>query len=296
MGLTRMGQRVERSVRYLCQTPDHLEQVIDDYLCSAGSPVLSAAAFSADGWQRPGGLERPNSFALEREALKAWTGVQRLTLVNNFVAAALAIPTLSADEVQTLKPGTVQSEQVIAVVGPGRGLGVSGLVPDGYGSWIAMPTEGGSVDLVALSRREDAILSHLATLFDHVAFEHVLSEGGLSNIWQALCVLDGDTPEQPTAEEILIRARLGHPRALETIQLFSGWMGTMTSNLALTMGARGGVYLTGSLLGELWDLFDQPLFLQRFAFKGTTSPFLEEIAINRISVANPAMIGLATLF
>ena len=45
-------------------------------------------------------------------------------------------------------------------------------------------------------------------------------------------------------------------------------LGTIASNLALTLGARGGVYIGGGIVPRLGNRFDASGFRQRFESKG----------------------------
>jgi len=101
----------------------------------------------------------PWGFSIEqtRRAL----GLDRLQVVNDFTALALAVPTLRPDEVQSVGGGTAVTGMPIAVIGPGTGLGVSGLIP-ASGRFVALQGEGGHTAFSPMNEREAGVLQLVA--------------------------------------------------------------------------------------------------------------------------------------
>jgi|CXWL01.1.fsa_nt_gi glucokinase len=219
----------------------------------------------------------PWQFSLDetRQAL----GLERLLAVNDFQALALALPHLGRDDLETWNPGQPRPGAPLAVLGPGTGLGVGAAIPTG-GGWTALATEGGHRDLAATTAREWAVCERLAARFGRVSVERVLSGPGLGLIASALAELAGEPPaDDPGAAEVVKRGEAGDPLALEVTRLFSGWLGAVAGDLALTLGARGGVYLGGGVPAKMGALFDRDRFLERFADKGRFRGYLEEIPV-----------------
>jgi len=188
-------------------------------------------------------------------------------------------------------------EQVIAVLGPHNGLGMSALAPDGMGNWTALPCEGGHSDLAAANDLEDEILKILTRRFGHVSRERVASLPGLGNIWGALAEIEKDKNAAiPTPEEIVAAASAGETRAARTVELSLGWLAAMASDVALILGARGGIYLTGDLLDLIGDLFDPEAFVKRYRDKGRLSDYISEVPLFKVTAHDTEIIGLATLF
>jgi glucokinase len=123
----------------------------------------------------------------------------------------------------------------------------------------------------------------------------VLSGGGLANHYRILAAIDGEKVPPLTASEIDAAARKGDARAKETIALFTGWLGAVAGDLALTLGAHGGVYLAGGILPRWGALFDTKLFRQRFEDKGRMKVFLAPIPVFVILAEDLALRGLAAL-
>jgi glucokinase len=227
------------------------------------------------------------SIEADRRAL----GLDRLLVLNDFEALALALPALRARDLTVIREGSAAPRAPRALIGPGTGLGVAGLAWSGE-RWIALPGEGGHRDLAAADEREWRVVERLAARFGHVSAERAVSGPGLVWIHQAVCELDGMAPEELEPAEVTARAAAGGPAA-EAVRPFCGWLGAVAGDLALTLGARGGVYLAGGVLERLGGAFDRQRFLERFQAKGRFDPWLAPLPIWRIDHPHPALLGAA---
>jgi len=197
----------EKSVR--CAEFPSLEDAARRYLRDLGNPVVQEAAIDVavepigDFIQLTNG---PWGFSIEgtRSAL----GLDRLQVVNDFTALALAVPTLRADELQSVGGGKAVAGTPIAVIGPGTGLGVSGLIPAGR-LFVALQGEGGHTAFSPMDKRELGVLGWLLGKFDHVSTERVVSGMGLENLYQALCALDDISPQALGPDKITAAALAG---------------------------------------------------------------------------------------
>lgn len=231
-------------------------------------------------------------WSFSQEVLRRTLGLDSLVVINDFAAIALAVPHLRADERRQVGGGAPVADAPVAVIGPGTGLGVSGLVRSDEG-WTPIVGEGGHVDLAPANRREIAVLERLQQRFGHVSRERVLSGPGLVNLYSALAEDGSDTP---TAEQITERARDGTCRlCCETVETFSALLGAAAGDLALTLGARGGVYIAGGIVPGMGPVFDDDGFRRRFEAKGRFAAYLADIPSYIVTVAWPALIGLAGL-
>ncbi len=226
----------------------------------------AAAAFSVAGIVMDHRASMTNvDWVMEEGALARALDVSRVQIINDFAAAALGVPHLNADEFSQIGGKAPRGDAPKVVIGPGTGLGVGGLMPDGRGGFIPISGEGGHVDLAASNTRELAVLEYLLREGSHVSAERVLSGEGLEHLYRVLAALDGAKDVRLlTPAEIDDAARRGQdPRAKETIALFTGWLGAVAGNVALTLGAHGGVYLAGGILPRWGALFDKKLFRAR---------------------------------
>ena len=233
------------------------------------------------------------SFSIEQ--LRTDLELSRLVVVNDFTAQAAAVPVLDPRDYSPLKSGQTVERTAIAVLGPGTGLGVSGLVHSAHG-WIPLSGEGGHTTLGATNAREWQILEALLQRFGRVSNERALSGPGLVNLYRALLQIDGELQTAPTPAEIVQLAGEdpeGH--AGQAVRLFSGWLGAAAGDLALTLGAWSGVYLCGGILPKMGERFDRDHFVERFQDKGRYRDIMECIPVFLVTNTEIAHLGLAEL-
>lgn len=237
-----------------------------------------------------------HDWAFSQSAVKAEFGLHTLRLLNDFTALALALPDIPATELRQLGGAAAVPGVAIGLVGAGTGLGVSGLLPDGSGGWVPLEGEGGHVTLPATTARERIVMDGLIARYGHASAERVCSGQGLVDTCAILCQADGATAHGLDSAQAVSEAalRAGHPQALETLNIFSAMLGSVAGNLALTLGARGGVFVGGGIVPRLGAWFDQSPFRQRFENKGRFTPLLQSMPLLVITSAqSPALLGAA---
>ena len=235
----------------------------------------------------------PWSFSIS--ALKSQFGFDRLEVINDFTALALALPHLSPADRQPVGGGDPVIGTPIGVLGPGSGLGVSGLVPS-RAEWISLSSEGGHATMAPASDRESAVLDHMRRHFDHVSAERVLSGPGLVNLYNTLAALDAVSSRGYTAAQITDPGiGAADPLCAEATSLFCAMLGTMAANLALTLGARGGIYIGGGVVPRLGQRFAESPFRARFEAKGRFSHYLAAIPTWVVTHPLPAFLGCAAV-
>ena len=213
--------------------------------------------------------------------------LEKLRVINDFTAQALAIPRLTATEKRAVRAGEAVAGTPIAVLGPGTGLGVSGLIPNGD-RWIALASEGGHVSFAPRDDAELAIWQYARIQYGHVSAERLINGAGLSLIDSALANAENDVSNRSPAEitaAALARAPLDH---------FSAFLATVAADLVLTLGARGGVYLCGGILPRVADYFiNQSPFNARFTDKGRFAAYLDAVPVWLVTAENPGLLGAA---
>lgn len=229
-------------------------------------------------------------------AVRGELGFDDLRVVNDFTAAALSVPHLAPQDRYAIGGGEAVAWAPVAVLGPGTGLGVSALIwPQPGGEPVALATEGGHVTMAAADDAEAAVLSVLRRN-GHVSAERVLSGLGLVNLYRALAELGGQVAEPLTPDQISSRAIAGEcPLCGSALDMFFAMLGTVSANLALSVGAKGGVYLAGGILPRFAEAFRVSRFRGRFEDKGRFSTYLAEIPVWLITHPQPAFLGLAGL-
>jgi glucokinase len=234
------------------------------------------------------------SFSIKelREAL----GLERLLLVNDFTALALVLPYLEAQEIRQTGGGAAVADAAIGLLGPGTGLGVSGLVWSDL-RWIPLQSEGGHVTFAPTTEREWQIIGLLREQFGHVSAERLFSGPGLVNIYRALAVLEGVVAQDLSPAQITEFAlKRSCSLCVETLDIFCAGLGTVAGNLAITLGAKGGVYIGGGIVPQLGDFFEQSAFRSRFEDMGRFKSYMAAIPTYVITAVNPALRGVAMAF
>ena len=234
-------------------------------------------------------------WAFSIEATKTALGLEKLLVINDFVAQALAIPRLDPGDVQKLGGGQALEDRAIVVIGPGTGLGVAGLLKIGE-TIHAIPTEGGHVAFAPKDEIEEGVLRILRRRFGHVSNERLLSGPGLVNCAKALAELREIDLSIETPSEVIDRAESEKcPICIEALERFCTLLGAAAGDLALSYGARGGVYLTGGMVAHLGDWFDVDRVLRAFIDKGRFKTYLQAIPIHRVLRTDTGLIGAATV-
>lgn len=266
--------------------------------CSSCTEPFAKAAICVAGPVNEHGAELTNcDWNLTLATLAEDIGGGEVVLVNDFTAIALSLTELGAGDMRKIGGRQPVCDTAKAVLGPGTGLGVSGLIADGRGGYVPVSGEGGHVDLSPHSAREMEVLGALVERYEHVSAERVLSGPGLQTLYRVLADLNGmREAEIPRPGDIALAARTdGSPIAVETVALFTGWLGSVAGDLALTLGARGGVYIAGGIVNRWGQAFDAVRFRERFEAKGRFRDYLAPIPTWVITEPHPAFKGLATL-
>ena len=140
------------------------------------------------------------------------------------------------------------------------------------------------------------MLAAMRRRFGHVSMERVASGSGLVFLHEALQEIDEEPRAARTAAEIVAAAREGScPHCTETVETFLAFVGSAAGNLALTVGAHGGVYVAGGVVPRVLDLVEGSAFRRRFEAKGRLASFLEPIPTYVITHELPAFLGLTAM-
>lgn len=234
------------------------------------------------------------SFSIE--AVRRLLGLDRFLVINDFTALALSLPALASDELRQVGGGQAVPGLPMGLLGPGTGLGVSGLLParDGQRA-IPINGEGGHVTLAAADAQEEAVIRRLRDRFGHASAERALSGPGLVNLYVALCEVHGLSAQPLQAADVTSRAAAGEDSiCVEALDLFFSFLGNVAGNLALSLGARGGVYIGGGIVPRLGAAIDRSRFRERFEAKGRFGSYLKPIPTLVVDARiSPALLGAA---
>lgn len=257
------------------------------------SVAPQAAAFAVATAVHGDAVAFTNSpWSFSREAVRAALQLQTLQVLNDFEALALSLPRLRADQWQAIGTAGAPRDGVRAVIGPGTGLGVASLVPTPQG-WVAVPGEGGHATLAPADDFDSAVLAAARTEHAHISAERLLSGIGLPLLHRAVARARGRPVQTLPTEAIVERGLAGDDDARHTLDTFCALLGSYAGNVALLVGARGGVYIGGGIVPRLGALFFASRFLQRFEAKGRFQAYLQGIPTVLITDTLAALSGAA---
>jgi len=279
-----------------CDDYTGIVPLLKAYLLDHSAEKIQHAAFA---------LANPISGDLIRMTNRDWQfstdevrrtlGLSTLLIVNDFTALAMAIPALPADQMLQIGTGKAAAHSVVGVLGPGTGLGVSGVIPtlDGF---VTLGSEGGHVNFAPADEREFAILQFAWREWPHVSNERLISGPGMELIHRALAERNGVDAPARTSAEIISGALEDHDAlCLEVLECFSGMLGGAAANLAVTLGSFGGIFIGGGIVPRMAEWFVTSPFRARFEAKGRFTDYLAQIPTFVIMAPNPAFQGVASI-
>lgn len=252
----------------------------DDAILAIASPIEGDHARLTNG-----------AWIFDAPSLAASLGLATLRLVNDLEAMAWALPCLTAADVETWQAGTAAPGAPQAIIAPGTGLGVAGFIP-GHG---ALATEAGHAGFAPRDATEAALLAWLQARQGAVSAEDFLSGIGLVTLHDGLAELRGAALPRRDGAEISAAAAAGCPVAREAVAVFGQALGGFCGDVALTLGARGGVYLAGGVVQALAGALPRAGFLERFQDRPRMRAYLARLPVRVIRHPQPGLLGLAQL-
>ena len=220
---------------------------------------------------------------------------EKLTVINDFEAVAHGITELGeSDLVQVGGQAPIQNKAV-GILGAGTGLGVAGLLPHSQGYHV-IDTEGGHADYAPIDDVQSAVVNCLRERYGRVSLERLLSGKGLLNIYTALSTIDGVNVVYTTPAEVVAGALDSvDAKALQALNMFCEGMGSAAGNLALTFGARGGIYIAGGVIPRFQEFFINSAFRSKFEDKGRFVSYLQPIPVYLVIRNNLGLLGAAKM-
>lgn len=276
------GSLADAAGSYLAQLRQELGP---DWVAPRQAALAVATAVTGDV---VGFTNSPWSFS-QRE-LCAALHVEQLLVLNDFEALALALPHLRPTQLRLHATAQADVRAAKAVIGPGTGLGVASCMPTPSG-WVALPGEGGHATLAPGNDFESELLTRIRREHDHVSAERLLSGIGLPVLHAAVCDVLGSPGPPADAPEIVDRGLAGDPPCRRTLDTFCALLGSFAGNVALIVGARGGMYIGGGIVPRLGDLFFASDFRERFEAKGRLRGYLSPIPTAVITDTLVALTG-----
>ncbi|MEK6551760.1 MAG: glucokinase [Pseudomonadota bacterium] len=241
-------------------------------------------------------------WVVSSQVLSKEFGFRHVRVINDFQAVGYGIEGLGSGGLAALQEGTAVAGGPRAVLGAGTGLGQTVLVWQGD-HYEALPTEGGHVSFAPTSPLQDELLTFLRARHGRVSCERLISGPGLVAIYEFLRS-QGDVTESPAVAGSL---RAGDPgaaistAALEkndalanaALNLFIEIYGAHAGDLALTIGASGGVYVAGGIAAKILPRLREGIFTRAFNDKGRMRRLTEAMPVSVVTADTVGLIGAA---
>lgn len=288
------GFLANRQITLKCAEHTGIAAMAKAYCAQLGIDVPKYACLAVAGPIENGQVKMTNlDWSISIEDMRTELDMKSLFVINDFAALAYATPFLKPHELLPLHKGTADPQAVIAVFGPGTGFGMAALVPDND-DWKILPTEGGHCSFAPTNDKEQAIRAFAARQFDHVSIEDLISGRGLVTIYKALADLAGKAAEDLTPADVSTRA-INNEDALcrDALETFCLMLGSVAGDKALSLGAKGGVFLGGGIIPKIANFINPTTFAERFTNKRPMSGYLDDIPVSMIINDKAALVGTA---
>ena len=280
----------------LCDDYSGIVPLLHAYLAQTGGVRINHAAFALANPISGDYIRMTNrDWEFSTDEVRRTLGLSTLLIVNDFTALAMALPGFEPKDLMQVGGGAQQSHAVAGVLGPGTGLGVSGVIPtiDGF---VTLGSEGGHVNFAPADEREFAILQYAWQEWPHVSNERLISGPGIELMYRALAKRNGvEAPERSTADIVSGALEEKDALCLETLETFAGMLGGAAANLAVTLGAFGGIFIGGGIVPRIAEWFATSPFRARFEAKGRFTDYIAQIPTYVIMTPNPALHGVSAI-
>ncbi len=241
-------------------------------------------------------------WVVDSESLEKELGFERALVINDLEATAWAVPFLQTSSLCQIKAGTPDPGGAIAIIAAGTGLGQAGLIWGGEKA-VVCSGEGGHADFAPQGPLEVDLQVFLAKKYGHVSWERVVSGPGLVDLADFFFYRTGGSIEgwldtkgafEDRAAAVGLAGLSGGPEAcVAALGLFVSLLGAQAGNLALTLGATGGVYLAGGMPPKILPAILRGAFNERFLDKGKMRHFLEDVPVHVILDQGAPLMGAA---
>ncbi|KQY31208.1 glucokinase [Caulobacter sp. Root1455] len=269
------------------------EDAIEHYLAKMGLKHPDQAVVAVAGPIEHGTVHFTNSdWKLSEDSLRRAGGFRTARLINDFTAQALAAPRLAPKDLRQIGPLQTSGEGDVAILGPGTGFGAAGMVRR-HGVETPLTTEGGHIAFAPFDEVEIEVLRILMNRFGRCSIERILSGPGMEDLHMALAEVEGRKADELTAKEITEHGVAGDACCKVTIDRFCAILGSAAGDLALALGARGGVFIAGGIGPRIVDLLEKSEFRSRFESKGRLSDYTKAIPTHVVMNPHTALIGAA---
>lgn len=289
------GGHIRFPKTYACHDYSSLAEIIQEYLdTTAGKRRPARAALAVAGPVVDGEIQFTNlEWGVSETDLVIAFEFEAVSLINDFEAQALAAPRLAPEDLRQIGPSLKgASDRPIVVLGAGTGFGVAALARKSH-TEVTVATEAGHAAFAPYDGTEVEIWRRLKAKYGRVSVERVLSGQGLYDLYCAMADIDCVAAELPDEKAITTAGQSGDPLASAALDRFCAILGSVAGDLALTYGARGGVYVSGGIAPRLLDRLASGSFRGRFEDKGRLTDYVRDIPTFVMMHPYSALVGAA---
>jgi len=272
---------------------DKLDELIKVYLSrrrNSDRPTRAAIAIPAIVTSDRVDLSDPD-WSFSKQRLQDSLGLRMLRVVYDLESAAWALPELQADSFHQIGGGAPSAKGPFGLICPDHELRVVSLIANSDG-WLAVHSHGGLVSLAATTAEEADVLARVRERYGQCTAQHIISVAGLVNIYRALSEIAGRGPAKASCGDVLSLAKRREPLASKALAMFFMFLATFSRDLALTIGARGGIYVGGALVPRVLYFMQHSKFRERFEGSRGVANHLKEIPTRVITAPLPELDGL----
>lgn len=288
------GEGIREFKAFRCADYSTLQEMMSNYFSSLSIALPKVAVLAVATYVTDDCVSFTNlSWEFSVKEVKRQFAFDSLKVINDFTAISIAVPTLRGEQlIQVGGNKNSDAAAAKAIIGPGTGLGVSGLFSHDN-NWLPIQGQGGHVTWGALSPFEQEMFNYISDQHNPISAEHLLSGKGIKLIYESICVVNGSQNKYLENNEIVSRGTsYTDDECVKTVEFFCGVLGRVAGDLALTLGARSGVYIAGGIVSHLTDfLISSGVFRENFQRKGCMSAYMQDIPAYIINEGKVGLIG-----
>ena len=283
------------------QNYNSLEEILEEFLQDHAEKIRGAC-FGIAGPVIAQETKTPNlPWVVKVKSLQEKLKINKVFLINDLLANAYGIKTLSEKDFFLVHPGEENLKGNQALISAGTGLGEAGFITLGH-QRIPFSSEGGHSSFASRNEEQMDLYKFLKKKYQgHVSIERLLSGSGLENIYNFLIQEKGFAPipeklliDNPLPATISQLAQTQqNTTCVKVLEIFTEIYGAESGDVALKFLATGGIYLGGGIAPKILSFIKTPRFFQAFSDKGRLKPLLEKIPIRVILNEETALRGAA---
>ncbi len=275
---------------------EQLYDAIDQYLAAQHIEQLHGIVLAIAGPIADEKVSLLNSYwSADCAELRQRYQVDNTQLLNDWEAIAYSLDKLSDTDLIAIGGKWARQQkdkQTFGALGPGSGLGVTGLIRN-HNTMAPIISEGGHAGFAPQSDLQIKILSYLYDKYqDRISIERLLSGPGLVNIHEAFCHINGvENPGLSAADISQAAVDKSDKLCQASLDLFFEILGQTAGDVSLNYGAYDGIFIAGGICQRYPEKLATSQFRQGFENKGRHHQHMKAVPTWLITHKNPGLLG-----